>query len=394
MEHALPREMMPLWRRIGLLIPPRFRKEPRDAGKRPDLGIAQVEVTTRCNHRCTMCPGTFYRGTLRKDLDFPVFERLSGFLPRVSLVYLQGWGEPLLHPRLFDMVALAREKGCRTGFTTNGSLLDENTVREAVRLQVKYITVSLAGADAATHNRIRRGSDFHQLLADVARLVEVKKEAGREDPQIHLSYMLSRESVTALPRMVSLARELGVDRLVAPNLDCPITPEDEKDRVFDWGEPDPAHRAAIEEAQALARTLKLELSVHPLQLTDDVLVCELNPLTQFFVNVDGEVSPCVYTSIVGRKEYDRYFRGEPVPTQALTFGSLQEQDMEDIWQGEEYRRFRRFFVNRLQNHHEIVRELSVRSFPDLNEFSSRFDRTLAENPFPPVCRQCYKAYGA
>jgi MoaA/NifB/PqqE/SkfB family radical SAM enzyme len=36
------------------------------------------------------------------------FEQIARVFPRVRHVHLQGWGEPLLHPRLFEMVALAK----------------------------------------------------------------------------------------------------------------------------------------------------------------------------------------------------------------------------------------------------------------------------------------------
>lgn len=373
----------------------RWGKPSRGKSRPRDLGAIQVEVTTRCNHSCLMCPASHHQTFRHKDLEWELYTKLSHFFTRVKLVFLQGWGEPLLHPRLFDMVALARERGCQTGFTTNGSLLDAEVAREALRLEVNYITVSLAGAEARTHNRIRKGSDFEKLIANVARLVEMKKSTGRAAPKIHLSFLMNRDSIVELSSAVRLAHELEVDRLVVPNLDCPVTLEDEQNRIFDWNEPEPAHQAAIEEAQSLAARLRINVSIHRLQLGNDVLTCELNPLKMFFVNVQGEVCPCVYTSILGQKSYHRYFQGEKIFVLAKAFGSLAEEAMENIWDNEKYRRFRHFFKRRIQRYTEKSHLIhDVRDLIKLEQFYQETDRILQENPFPQVCQKCYKAYGA
>jgi MoaA/NifB/PqqE/SkfB family radical SAM enzyme len=360
-----------------------------------DIDALQVEVTTRCNHRCPMCPNNYLQRESLLDLDWGLYERLARFFPRVKLVYLQGWGEPLLHPRFFDMVARAREKGCRTGFTTNGALLDEDAAREAIRLEVEYVTVSLAGASADTHNRIRRGSDFERLVANVKRLVAERKNSGRQKPRVHLSFMMTRSSIAQLPAAVRLAHEAGADHLVAPNLDHPVTPEDEQDRIFDWGPPAPVHRAAIEEASALAAELGIRFTPRPLDLREDVLVCELNPLRQLYVNVHGEISPCVYASVLGERAFQHYFRGARVTTESVVFGSLAEEEAEAIWEGEECRGFRGAFERRFRRYDEIARAGGeIHDLITLRRIHSDIDRALGENPPPQLCRTCYKACGA
>lgn len=361
----------------------------------PGPNIAQVEVTTRCNLKCRMCPRTHFSG--EKHLDFPweVFQRFSVFFPRMDLVYLQGWGEPLMHPRFFDMVALVRQNDCQAGFTTNGSFLNETAIGEILRLSVKYVTISLAGADPHTHDTIRAGSHFDALLGSVSNLVEAKRREGRETPQIHLSYLITRDSVAGLPDMVRKAHEIGVDRLIAPNLDSPATKEEDDHRIFGFEEPSRDFQKALDDAQIVANKLKFRLSVWPLKLSSDILICELNPLRQFFVNVHGDVTPCTYSSVMGRNDYCRYFSGAEVPSSPLIFGSLEQDEMEVIWNREEYRRFRRYYQNRLQQHNQVsLNRTSIHSIFGLNDYLRDIDKALSENPPPEFCRKCYKAYGA
>src|SRR5512134_3536072 len=81
----------------------------------------QIEVTSRCTLRCRMCPRAALEDSWPElDLSWEAFQGIARAFPEVQHVHLQGWGEPLLHPRLFEMIALAKRAGCRVGLTTNG----------------------------------------------------------------------------------------------------------------------------------------------------------------------------------------------------------------------------------------------------------------------------------
>ena len=98
----------------------------------------QVEPVGQCNLRCQMCPIQF-----RQDgpphgppafMDFDVFTRLIDQFPDLEELQLQGLGEPMMHPRFFDMVAHAVRRGIRVGTNTNLTLLERPASR-AVRDQ-------------------------------------------------------------------------------------------------------------------------------------------------------------------------------------------------------------------------------------------------------------------
>ncbi len=377
----------------------RKKEEGREqAGSKPSLpnpSVAQVEVTTRCNLKCTMCPRTHFSGDKNVDFPFEMFESFSESFSRLNHVHLQGWGEPLLHPRIFDMAALVVQNQCRVGFTTNGSLLDDRVIGEILRLPVHQVAVSVAGADDEVHGAIRVGSNLDTLLGRVANLVDARNAAGQSEPVVHLSYMMTRKAVAGLPEMVRKAHEIGVDRLVAPNLDCPVTRDEEEGRIFGFGEPEKDIQKVLDEARIFANKKKFRLSVYPLKLSDEILVCELNPLTQFFVNVHGDVAPCPYASFMGRTPYDRYFLGETVPTEPLVFGSLAEASMETIWQSEAYRKFRVQYWNRRTAYDNLSKNrTSIHSVFGLQDYIREIDGVLTKYPVPPFCRKCYKAFGA
>src|SRR6266704_987128 len=79
----------------------------------------QIEPVGQCNLRCQMCSIQF-----RQDgppygplafMDFEQFTRLIDQFVNVQELHLQGLGEPMMHPRFFDMVAYATERGIQPG---------------------------------------------------------------------------------------------------------------------------------------------------------------------------------------------------------------------------------------------------------------------------------------
>ena len=88
------------------------------------LKKAYVEITNVCNLRCAFCPGTKRAPrTMSPDEFALVLEKLR---ERVSYVYLHIMGEPLLHPRLGELLDIADARGMRVCITTNGTLIDRH----------------------------------------------------------------------------------------------------------------------------------------------------------------------------------------------------------------------------------------------------------------------------
>src|SRR3954466_14118234 len=88
----------------------------------------QLEPVGQCNLRCQMCPIQF-----RQDgpphgppafMPFEVFARLLEDLPGLAELQLQGLGEPMMHPRFFEMVTYATKRGVKVSTNTNLTLLN------------------------------------------------------------------------------------------------------------------------------------------------------------------------------------------------------------------------------------------------------------------------------
>ena len=62
-----------------------------------------------------------------------------------------------MHPRFFEMVSIARTRGARVSFITNGSYFTAERIDLILAGGIEKISVSLESADAATFRAIRGG---------------------------------------------------------------------------------------------------------------------------------------------------------------------------------------------------------------------------------------------
>jgi MoaA/NifB/PqqE/SkfB family radical SAM enzyme len=297
----------------------------------------QVEVTGACNLRCRMCL-VRYRPALdrrRGSLSREAFERLVDALPALSVVTLQGLGEPLLAPHLMDMVQYATARGCRVGFNTNGMLLTRRRAERLVAAGLGWLHVSMDAATAATYEAIRDGACFETVAANVRGLVDVKRALGADDPTVALVFVAMRRNVRELPDLVRLAAAWGVRRLRVQNLSHSFSDTDpagayREIRAFTADESlwaDDAAARIFAKAREIAHAEGVELRLPSVDEAPGRAAgapgCDW-PWRSAYVTHTGHVQPCCM--LMGAD------RG--------MLGTLAGTPFADIWHGDAYRAFR------------------------------------------------------
>ena len=102
-----------------------------------------LEITNVCNLRCAFCPGT---QRPRRFMTPEEFRQLATRLrPYGTYLMLHVMGEPLLHPRLAELLDIAGALGFRVCLVTNGTLLP----RQLPTLEGSVSGGCLAGGAAA-----------------------------------------------------------------------------------------------------------------------------------------------------------------------------------------------------------------------------------------------------
>lgn len=345
-----------------------------------------IDVATTCQLKCIMCPRTafIYELGRRSDMPLETYKKIARYFSHAKFVYFTGWeGEPLLHRDIFAMIKIAK-KSRSAGIVTNGIALTEETSKKLIELDLDFITVSMAGATKETHEKIRAGSDFDRICENVRTLGALRKDF-KIKPEVNLSFLMTKGNIEELPGFVELAKNLGADKVTAPNLSYVATPAHNEIKAFSCGAADESFLEKIKEAEAMAKKYKIAFRAYPLSM-EEVFICEENPLANVYISSDGYVSPCVYLNFP-MESFPRIFCGRNYAVKRTCFGNIAREDLLDIWNKEEYREFR----GRYRRRAELLRNIPL-DFSNIQKIRERIEK-LEEAPLPEVCKTCYKTYG-
>ncbi len=104
------------------------------------LQKVDIELVGSCNAKCVYC--TWHtrpkstRRLIKEELAYDLLDQI-GRIDGLSTVGLQGVGEPLMHPRIRNIVEYAVDKNIEIGFSTNCTFLDKHDwLSEIVDIEV------------------------------------------------------------------------------------------------------------------------------------------------------------------------------------------------------------------------------------------------------------------
>ena len=188
-----------------------------DAGLRAPKTLT-LSITNGCNLKCRHCWPESGFGSISGPVDKEILFRLIDEFGRLSLekIILAG-GESLTHPHWFEVLSqCCRQPRVQSVcLQTNAILMSAVTVDKLLSLGDADFTiqVSLDGATAKTHDRVRGKGSFARTLSGLRRLV-----AGGLGSRTFVAFTEMRHNFNELPLLLELVADLGVSRLVAGTL--------------------------------------------------------------------------------------------------------------------------------------------------------------------------------
>lgn len=268
-----------------------------------------ITTTYRCNYRCRMCYQKDYTG----EIDWKVYERLEPILPFAERLQVFG-GEPLIYPRITEVYELAHKHGCQITMVSNGSMLTDKMVESILDNNIFHIKFSIDAGTPKTYKHIR-GGDFFKVIKGVARITQGKLQRNTPFPDMHFNFLAMRSNIAELPKLVTIAREVGVAQINVFYPSC-HTEELVDDCVYFCQEESDAW---LRQAKILADGLGVNLNLPPLfsdhieeQPNKGNRFCK-DPWTKLLVDINGRVTLCC--------------GGSPA------IGNIFEQDFDEMWNG-------------------------------------------------------------
>ena len=289
--------------------------------------FVNIEPANYCQLRCPACPvgqraanNTHHRA---QNMSWDTYLRiLTQVQASAHTIQFYFQGEPLLNPLLPKMIARARVAGLFTVVSTNAQALTRSMAHELVKSGLHRVIVSIDGFSEESYAAYRVGGDLHRALEGLQFLREAKAEYS-SSICIELQVLRLRSNEHEWQWIERHYKSLGATRLVFKTAQLydyqhghSLMPTDERYSRYKKGEDGIYHL-----------TRPRRRSCYRLW-------------SGCVVTTTGEVLPCCYD-----KAGDH------------AFGSLMEQNLEQVWHNKNADDFRRQV---LQDSHAI-----------------------------PICRECY-----
>lgn len=181
-----------------------------------------LEVTTRCNLRCTMCvKQSCDNGIASGDLTPATFEALKPAFADLDAVVISGVGEPLLHPLLETFIGEMKNRLPSSGLVslqTNGTLLRPDRIERLVAAGLDSICVSVDAVNPDMLASIRVGAKIQQLESALGRLGNGGMRGSDSVPRVGVQFVLMRDNMHHLSPVLEWAARLGVDFAIVSQL--------------------------------------------------------------------------------------------------------------------------------------------------------------------------------
>jgi len=320
--------------------------------------LVYIDPSNVCNFKCRFCP-TGHPQLLKevnrpaKIMEFELFKKiideLSRFPDKIRAMFFHKDGEPLLNPRLGEMMTMAVQRGCSEKYwlTTNASLLTQEWAEKIVSSGIDAVRLSIEHVNAEGYREMTQTySNYNGILKGVAALFEERERRGSK---------------------MYIAAKL---------IDFDFTPEQLDKFAHDFSDITDDILLTEPNAWTHNNVYDFTLGVKPkagydgvMPLKPDRIAC-FNPFYNLAVNVDGQVGLC------------------PLDWSLATIvGNVTRESLYDIWKGKRAREFQVLQLSGRRHENPACRNCECIPYapeseldPDRERLLAKFEGILDEMP--------------
>lgn len=185
-----------------------------------------VDATEICNLACIHCPHEDFRKSKHYDARYLEPEVHNKLIDEIS-EYGQGKvqymrytsnGEPLIHPKIYDMLDYAlKHSGVSVTLTTNGTLLNEERIEKLLSFGLHLIDISIDAFNPETYMKIRVKGHLETVRRNVLKLIEIKRKV-RAKVYIVISFVEQSANCQETMQFEKYWKEHGADYVLIRRL--------------------------------------------------------------------------------------------------------------------------------------------------------------------------------
>jgi radical SAM protein with 4Fe4S-binding SPASM domain len=139
--------------------------------------VIRIGPTNRCTGQCYYCPREHIHEKGTGYMDFDLYEKIIFWAKKsgVKVVSFAFFGEPLLHPRIFDMIDLAHRSGLGLRISTNGIILNRATAEKLLSYPFDSIELSMDGYTREEYLRGKQVDMYDKTKENILYFLELAK---------------------------------------------------------------------------------------------------------------------------------------------------------------------------------------------------------------------------
>jgi MoaA/NifB/PqqE/SkfB family radical SAM enzyme len=280
--------------------------------------VLKIDISPLCSLRCTICVHADANGNealerqsfnSKQKMTVEQFNRIvdevKGKTGLLSLYYL---GDPLMHPELDEMCAIARRARINTHVSTHFSYaLSDERLKRLVESGLTYLTVCVDGMTQEKYELTRIGGKLDRVLSNLRRVCQYRKELKQVYPRVDVQFIKFQHNVDDLEAARNFCEEIGVDQFT-----------DFWGYLNNWTDVDPGTYEvfAPKRSQLLPRCFM--------------------PHFMMVIKYNGDVIPCCYYRL------GKQYTGSE---ESKAIGNVFKTSVWDVWNSQEYRLLRRIVSN-------------------------------------------------
>ena len=299
--------------------------------KAPFLWGIEVEVTTRCYLKCTICEHTYFpKDYINQDTSFETVKNLVDGIPNLRWINLTGEGSAVLNKEFGQMVQYIKGKNIYIDFSHDFFHLDESLARLWILEGVERVFVSLDGATKETYEKIRVGSDFDKVIRNVKKFIELKQWYRSPTPEMCFRMAIFKDNVHEVEKFIELIHSFGPRKDLGDKTEINLVGllEFKETRGWECEVPQDVQKRVRQKCKEYGFTLNWSHPSHDADAKPPLEFCLA--WTEPYIIMGGYVIPCCAVVMSNRRKF----------LEEQAFGNINELPLRDIWNSDRFKEFR------------------------------------------------------
>jgi MoaA/NifB/PqqE/SkfB family radical SAM enzyme len=318
------------------------------------LAKVYIEPTSKCNLSCRTCIRNVWDEKMGR-MTSATFQRILNGVKELGdrpSIFFGGFGEPLSHPHIVDMVTEAKKVSSKVELITNGMLLSEKRSIELIEAGLDTLWVSVDGAKPESYADVRIGAALPKIFKNITQYRHQFFIRNMVDPDIGIAFVAMKRNINDLPVLLKMSTKLGISRYLVTNV-LPYTKDMCDEMLYKRSAETMVSKPMcwapgldfpiIDANQTTVGPLTQVMSIYPRNFlayrkwSASIDYCPFIRSGSTAIAWDGSVSPCL-PLLHGHESYLKHLKRT---VQRYVLGNVNDQSLNTIWQSPDYEGFRK-----------------------------------------------------